>query len=205
MAKGIASPKATKTAQIIKTRAKKTITNKIGISKRDLRDRKTLKKVLPIEPIKKTKVLIKKKIKKTELSKKLDETSGWEGYSDDEGSVDSGVLDESVCFECGKQTKRTKEHDNLILCDICDSEYHLECVGLDHRPLTRSACYTCHRCVEDDRHFATLDFKVHPRFEVYISIYNTYNICTVLYIGIHYYCTNSALYCIVPPSYSYRR
>ena len=179
MAKGIASPNATKTAQINKTKAKKT-THKIGITKRDLRDRKTLKKVIPIEPIKKTKVLIKKKgkkIKKTELSKKLDETSGWEGYSDDEGSVDSGVLEESVCFECGKQTKRDKECDNLILCDICDSEYHLECVGLDHRPLTRSACYTCHRCVEDDKHFATLDFKVHPRFEVYLYMYNNYFMC----------------------------
>ena len=72
--------------------------------------------------------------------------SDWEGNSDDEGSVDSAILDESICYECGSSTINDPDWQNLLICDVCDGEYHLGCMGLDRVPRNG---WTCQRCYEE--------------------------------------------------------
>lgn len=102
------------------------------------------------------------------------ERAGFEGYSDDEGSVDSGVLDENVCFECGETTHREIEWETLILCDHCDGEYHLKCCRLDLHP--RNNKFKCSRCLTDENHFSALDFSIDDRFQVNDSRTHTHDI-----------------------------
>jgi hypothetical protein len=93
-------------------------------------------------------------------------SSDCSGNSDDEGSVDSAILDENICYECGKETSHKKYWNKLILCDICDSEYHLKCIGLYLPPRNK---FTCHRCQEEESVFHDLDFRVDPKFRVNIE------------------------------------
>lgn len=116
----------------------------------------------------KVKVKAKAKIVKRRnlkpLQKPDDLNSDWSGNSDDEGSVDSGVLDEEICFDCGKRVIRRKEFESLINCDICDSLWHLNCAGLEMHPRVK---FNCRRCVEEQIGFENMDYKVDAkRFKV---------------------------------------
>jgi hypothetical protein len=122
---------------------------------------------LPSESAVEEKVATKKQHKT-----KLDQIhSDWSGNSDDEGSVESGVLEENICFECGKKINR-KKVEELILCDICDADYHVKCVGLECAKRTRHCNYVCLRCLEDEKNFDDLNFGIdstNPRFQVAIE------------------------------------
>jgi hypothetical protein len=91
----------------------------------------------------------------------IDRGSSWDGNSDSLGSVNSGVLDENICFQCGVETSEN-ESGNMILCDGCDGEYHLACVGLASLP---RITWTCGRCREERAWFANLKYEV-PNFKV---------------------------------------
>jgi len=64
-----------------------------------------------------------KKVTKREIIKLSHRyKNNWEGNSDSDGSVDSAVMDEDICFYCGKDTADLPEDQwgNLISCDVCD-------------------------------------------------------------------------------------
>ena len=82
----------------------------------------------------------------------------WEGNSDDEGSVDTGALDEDVCFWCGRDTSDEPNWDSLVICDRCSGDFHLTCVGLDAVP---RAAWVCPRCKEDDNEFWGLKYMLY--------------------------------------------
>ena len=65
-------------------------------------------------------------------------------------SFGSGLLDENVCFTCGLDT-RDEAWERLILCDACEGEYHLSCVGLDLLP--RRKYWHCPYCIRDSEAF----------------------------------------------------
>lgn len=83
---------------------------------------------------------------------------GWEGNSDSDGSVDTGALEENVCFECGECTTDEPDWDSLVLCDICSGDYHLRCVGLDIVPRKG---WVCLRCKTDAAEFKGLEYMVY--------------------------------------------
>jgi hypothetical protein len=91
------------------------------------------------------------------------EDPNWIGNEDDNGSVASGVLEEDYCFECGLSTLETLHLNNVILCDICDGEYHLECVGLDRIP---RSTFVCNKCSSEQDALKGLNFNVSDAFKV---------------------------------------
>jgi len=121
----------------------------------------------------KKKKVTTKKAKKEIKSIIYDESH--EGYSDEEGSVESGILDEKVCCECGIKTDRKKECEELVLCDVCDSEYHMKCVGME-RTRTRALVWTCPRCLDEETHFSSLSFLGGQKFQV-LAILSFYHSC----------------------------
>jgi len=80
----------------------------------------------------------------------------WAGNSDSEGSVDSGALEENVCFHCGHLTDDDL-NDELIICDRCASEIHLSCLGLEIVPRKG---FICPRCKDDECAFEGLKYDV---------------------------------------------
>lgn len=137
-------------------------------AKREADEAKALR--LKSRPTKKVSVAKKgKKVASKKAAKRVIKSiiynEKWEGYSDEEGSVESGVLDEKVCCDCGVRTNRKKEWEELVLCDICDSEYHMKCVGLE-RSRTRALVWTCPRCLEEEANFASLSFLGGSKFQV---------------------------------------
>jgi hypothetical protein len=81
----------------------------------------------------------------------------WEGNSDTDGSVDSGAMEENICFECGKLTINDVA-ESIVVCDVCASEIHLECLGLTIVPRKG---YVCPRCKEDEYNFGELKYDVY--------------------------------------------
>lgn len=91
------------------------------------------------------------------------EDPNWLGNEDETGSVASGVLEEDFCCECGASTLETPETwSNVILCDICDGEYHLKCIGLKSLPEN----YICRRCLKEQDHLYKLNFNLTDTFPV---------------------------------------
>jgi hypothetical protein len=88
--------------------------------------------------------------------------SSWLGNSDDLGSVDSGLLNEEVCFECGASTADPSDAGGILLCDRCDGEFHLKCVGLEFMPRasSRLAKWYCPQCVTEEQQFGPLKFDI---------------------------------------------
>ena len=76
------------------------------------------------------------------------------------GSVDSGVLDENICFECGISTELLPADDwkDIIVCDRCDAEYHKTCVGFDPMDLLPRRGWVCMKCKAEISAFQSLDF-----------------------------------------------
>jgi hypothetical protein len=96
-----------------------------------------------------------------ELKKHERGRRNWEGNSDSDGSVDSGVLEENICHECGELTADLppEEWSSLIICDRCELDYHTICVGFSEGdPLPRHA-WTCPKCVEEEKAMRALDFS----------------------------------------------
>ncbi|KAJ1386991.1 hypothetical protein B484DRAFT_459897, partial [Ochromonadaceae sp. CCMP2298] len=84
------------------------------------------------------------------------------GNDDDEGSVVSAVLEEDICGTCGIPTMLKGEAcPNVVLCDLCDGEYHLRCEGLSQLP---QGDFTCSACVQQTALFADLNFDVSSSF-----------------------------------------
>lgn len=90
----------------------------------------------------------------------------FEGNDDDMGSVDSGALDENICFECGVDTNLYKPNsspernvDTIVICDVCSGEYHLTCAKFDRnsRPSTK---WTCPRCAIDEEFFEKMKYDI---------------------------------------------
>jgi len=95
------------------------------------------------------------------------ETSQWSGNSDDMGSVDSGWLEENICFECGNNTMGdlNDSENPLFMCDKCDGEYHFKCTNLDRIPRKNSG-FVCKRCVEEEQYFERYKYNVEG-FEIH--------------------------------------
>ncbi len=91
------------------------------------------------------------------------EDPNWLGNEDEAGSVASGVLEEDYCFECGKSTLDCLGDNSVILCDICDGEYHINCVGLQKLP---RSTYVCLRCLEEEERQKHLRYNVSDTFPV---------------------------------------
>lgn len=91
----------------------------------------------------------------------IDRGSSWDGNSDSLGSVNSGVLDENLCFICGIETT-DDDYEKVVLCDCCDGEYHLSCVGLSGLP---RISWTCSLCRDERMWFSKLKYDV-PNFKV---------------------------------------
>ena len=62
------------------------------------------------------------------------------GNEDDKGSVVSAILEEDICYECGLSTLNSDSWNDVIMCDLCDSEYHLHCQQLTVAPTGSWVC-----------------------------------------------------------------
>jgi len=89
-----------------------------------------------------------------------DRGSSWDGNSESDGSVNSGVLDENQCFECGLYSGN-EDWGKVALCDVCDGEYHFECTGLVQLP---RLSWTCNACVQERNWFMKMKHYVHASF-----------------------------------------
>jgi hypothetical protein len=85
------------------------------------------------------------------------------GNEDDKGSVTSAILDEDICYECGLSTLNGEEWNNVIMCDMCDGEYHLQCQHLSAMP---EGSFVCTKCVADEKFYKDLRFEVSDSFKV---------------------------------------
>jgi hypothetical protein len=91
--------------------------------------------------------------------------SSWDGNSEADGSVNSGLLEEDICFKCGEHTT---VGENIILCDMCDGEYHLACTGLEIIPRLK---WYCDDCTKESNYFKDKSFDMIPPYKVrYILI-----------------------------------
>lgn len=140
------------------------------------KEKKSLKKITRGNGT--TTTTTKKSTKKPRLTKKvlsaydeetlgirpIDRGSSWDGNSDSLGSVNSGVLDENLCFLCGVKTT-DDDYDKVVLCDCCDGEYHLTCVGLSGLP---RISWTCSLCRDERMWFSKLKYEI-PNFKVCVS------------------------------------
>jgi len=101
-----------------------------------------------------------KKVVMQEYDSKEDET---EVEDADLISVESGVLDEDICWACGASTGNPSEYDEVLICDICSGEYHLSCINLSRVP--RSA-WACSCCKTEYQKLKPLRFSIRGRFRV---------------------------------------
>ena len=88
-----------------------------------------------------------------------------ENEYDDTCSVLSGILEEDICYTCGKSTINSEEWGSVVLCDGCNGEYHLQCAGLESIPESNFICY---KCSKEMSHFKEMDFSVSDFFPVRI-------------------------------------
>jgi len=93
---------------------------------------------------------------------------------DDTGSVKSGILEEDICFTCGIVTNDSGDWKNVILCDNCNAEFHIKCVGLESIP---ESDFICQRCIQENEHFKDLDFFVSDSFDIPKDIKTPQDIC----------------------------
>lgn len=68
----------------------------------------------------------------------------------------SALLDEDICFECG-QPSTSAAWNEIILCDICDGEFHLACAQLEQPP--RSG-WRCSHCMDEIARFKDLKYNL---------------------------------------------
>ena len=162
--------KVVKTIKSVRPSLKSTPTKKTIATKKKVKGKATTKASDKDKGKGKGKKGKGKKGKVKEIKKRLPlpfrARTSWEGNSDSDGSVDSGVIDEDICFYCGKDTSDLPEDQwgSLIICDTCDGEYHLGCVNLDRVPRIN---FNCSRCKKDSMEFEKLKYTVDlPEFEL---------------------------------------
>lgn len=86
------------------------------------------------------------------------------GNEDDRGSVVSAILDEDICYQCGLCTLDDPDNwNNVVMCDMCDGEYHLKCQGLKCIP---EGSFVCSRCKRDEEFYKDYRFEVSDSFKV---------------------------------------
>lgn len=108
-----------------------------------------------------------------------DDASNVSGNEDDRDSVVSAILDEDICIACGLSTMvGTTPVENVILCDGCDGEYHMQCEGLQSVP---EGTFTCRRCVEDGEHYRHLPFDMPYAFSVQSEVKRSKDQRSVVY------------------------
>ena len=110
------------------------------------------KKSVPVKNKKKYESAVQKVEKRDRMYIK-----NWEGNSDSEGSVDSGALEEDICFHCGQSTRDLDQDEwsNLVICDRCNGEFHLACMALDIVPRKG---WICTHCKKDELEFYNLKY-----------------------------------------------
>lgn len=92
------------------------------------------------------------------------------GNEDDKGSVVSALLEEDICYMCGEGTMNGDEWGEVVMCDICDGEYHLKCQNLSCTP---EGSFFCTKCMDDEQHFKDMRFEVSSSFKVYAHMHNS--------------------------------
>lgn len=95
------------------------------------------------------------------------------GNEDDAGSVVSAILDEDICYMCGLCTLGVNEWNNIVMCDICDGEYHLQCQNIFKIP---DGSFTCSKCTTDMEHYKNMEFSVSDSFKV-----SMYVVCALVW------------------------
>lgn len=85
------------------------------------------------------------------------EDPNWLGNEDDNGSVASGLLEEDFCLVCGHSTLGSDTWNSVVLCDICEGEYHLQCIGLSKLP---PSAFICQRCEVEEQVQKNLRYTV---------------------------------------------
>jgi hypothetical protein len=90
------------------------------------------------------------------------------GNEDDKGSVVSAILDEDICYQCGGYTLDGNEWSSVVMCDLCDGEYHLHCQGLECTP---EGAFVCSKCVEDEAFYKDVSFEVSSSFKVCTDLF----------------------------------
>ncbi len=98
------------------------------------------------------------------------------GNEDDKGSVVSALLEEDICYQCGEGTMNGDDWGEVVMCDICDGEYHLKCQNLTCTP---EGSFFCTKCKDDEEHFKDMRFEVSSSFKVCICA-NFEAICDIL-------------------------
>jgi len=164
-----------KSAEVVKPKAAKKKATQPRASKRGANEDSEVR--YDTKHVEKKKILAqesKKKVKKVaEKEDSLDsdtnndmddEISVFSGNEDDKGSVVSALLEEDICYHCGLGTMNGDEWGEVVMCDLCDGEYHLRCQGLDCTP---EGSFVCTKCVEDENHFKDMRFEVSDCFKVY--------------------------------------
>jgi len=89
------------------------------------------------------------------------------GNEDDKGSVVSALLEEDICYQCGEGTMNGDEWGEVVMCDICDGEYHLKCQNLTCTP---EGSFFCTKCKDDEEHFKDMRFEVSSSFKVFTYV-----------------------------------
>jgi hypothetical protein len=85
------------------------------------------------------------------------------GNADDQGSVVSAILEEDICFQCGLSTISADGWGEVIMCDVCDGEYHCSCQNLTSAP---EGSFVCLKCTGDEAHYKNYSFEIPNRFKV---------------------------------------
>lgn len=99
------------------------------------------------------------------------------GNEDDKGSVVSALLEEDICYQCGEGTMNGDEWGDVVMCDICDGEYHLKCQNLTCTP---EGSFFCTKCTDDEQHFKDMRFEVSSSFKVYTQFLTMIMLPTLL-------------------------
>ena len=108
--------------------------------------------------------LLSRNLNSHDVDEAGDDTSYVSGNEDDRDSVVSAILDEDICIACGLSTMvGAMPVENVILCDGCDGEYHMQCEGLQSIP---EGTFMCRRCVDDGEHYRHLPFDMPYAFSM---------------------------------------
>jgi hypothetical protein len=91
------------------------------------------------------------------------EDPNWEGNENEEGSVASGILEEDFCQSCGLSTLSSEGWNSVILCDVCDAEFHVSCLKMNKPPRSTFVCY---KCIDESEAMKNLRFNVSDVFRV---------------------------------------
>lgn len=137
------------------------------------------KKKLAQENKAKAKKVIEKEDSLDSVTNNDDEATVFSGNEDDKGSVVSALLEEDICYHCGLGTMNGDEWGEVVMCDLCDGEYHLRCQGLESTP---EGSFVCTKCVDDENHFKDMRFEVSSCFKVQHATYTLSIMCRIPFV-----------------------